>query len=130
LSSVLEPFTAASGDRAKTPGLSFFFAATFFITWLLLLPAALALLELIPGPAQRFALPAVLATLAPLSAAVLAARSEATGIGLLTSLQKRGEMSAPVPGRSIATGALWDPGSYAFDLGLGLTAAASASRNR
>lgn len=71
-----------------------FFAATFSITWLLLLPAALAHFEMIPGPARRFALPAVLATFAPLSAALLVARSEPTGIGCLFRQRLPGRIGA------------------------------------
>jgi len=59
-----------------------FFAAALGITWALQLPALLAQQGVIPGPVERYLLPAVLGGFGPLIAAVLAARMEAGGAGV------------------------------------------------
>ncbi len=59
-----------------------FFALTLSFTWILQLPALLAKLGVLSGPAERFLLPAALGGFGPLVAAVMAAKLERGGTGL------------------------------------------------
>jgi membrane protease YdiL (CAAX protease family) len=66
-------------DAGQT-GIPAFLTLTFGATALLLAPGALSLLGALPGPPERFAVPAVLATFAPILATLLVARSEEGGV--------------------------------------------------
>lgn len=57
----------------------FYFAVALSICWVALLPASLAALGVIPGPAERWMVGAPLAVFSPTIAAVLAARREGGG---------------------------------------------------
>jgi uncharacterized protein len=60
----------------------FFIVTTLAATWLMQLPAALAWLHVLPGPAERYFAPALLGGFAPLVVATLAARREAGRAGV------------------------------------------------
>jgi membrane protease YdiL (CAAX protease family) len=80
---MLDPSQTPSGDDARASrGTTAFFAAALGFTWLLQLPALLAQRGILPGPAERFVLPAALGGFGPLLAAVLLSRIEGGGAGV------------------------------------------------
>jgi uncharacterized protein len=79
------------GARARARALGGtlpFFVAALGMTWALQLPALLAQQGILPGPVERYLLPAVLGGFGPLIAAVLAARIEAGGAGMRDLLRR------------------------------------------
>ena len=74
---MLDERAVPSRDDRKAPGKIFlFFALALGIIWGLQLPALLAKIGVIEGPAERYLLPAALGGFSPVVAAILAARSE------------------------------------------------------
>ena len=71
-----------AGAAPSRDGTFLFFTAALGITWLLQLPAVLAMTGIIAGPVERYILPALLGGFGPVGAAVLAARWESGGAGV------------------------------------------------
>jgi membrane protease YdiL (CAAX protease family) len=81
------PGDQTEGGIQETRGTLPFFAAAFFITWSLQLPALLAQRGVIPGPMERYLLPLGLGAFGPLLAALIVARAESGGAGLRALLR-------------------------------------------
>ena len=80
---MLEHPVSRAGDEAPALGGTLpFFVGALGITWLFQLPALLAMQGVIPGPAERYLLPAAIGGFGPVIAAVLAARMESGGAGV------------------------------------------------
>jgi uncharacterized protein len=96
-----------------------FFLVALGITWLFQLPAVLALRGIIPGPMERFMLPAVLGGFGPLLAAVLVSRFESGGQGVSVLLGRLRIWRVNVAWYVVALGlfgAIYAAGAVAYTL--------------
>jgi len=75
--------TSSSTSTPPTQGTAAFFLATFGISWVLQLPAALAARGALPGPVERFMPLVALGALGPTFAALLVSRLEPGGVRAL-----------------------------------------------